>query len=108
MVDNTDYAERKIKDFKYAYKVAMNPFENKAVDEIIDAMFENVGYNSTTVNINISGWNMSNISSISSLFDGTGYYASTVDIIIPRTNGNGVNNTPSSFVEYSHITLSVV
>ena len=43
MVDNTDYAERKIKDFKYAYKVAMNPFENKAVDEIIDAMFENVG-----------------------------------------------------------------
>lgn len=43
MVDNTDYAARKIKDFKYAYKVAMNPFENKAVDEIIDAMFENVG-----------------------------------------------------------------
>ena len=43
MVDNTDYAAQKIKDFKYAYKVAMNPFENKAVDEIIDAMFENVG-----------------------------------------------------------------
>ena len=43
MVDNTDYAARKIKDFKYAYKVAMNPFENKAVDEIIDAMFDNVG-----------------------------------------------------------------
>ena len=43
MVDNTDYASQKIKDFKYAYKVAMNPFENKAVDEIIDAMFDNVG-----------------------------------------------------------------
>ncbi len=42
MVDNTDYASQKIKDFKYAYKVAMNPFLNNAVDEIIDAMFENV------------------------------------------------------------------
>ena len=43
MVDNTDYASQKIKDFKYAYKVALNPFTNKAIDEIIDAMFENVG-----------------------------------------------------------------
>jgi len=42
LVDNTDYAALKINYFKYAYKVAMNPFENKAVDEVIDAMFENV------------------------------------------------------------------
>lgn len=42
MVDNTDYASQKINDFKQAYKVAMNPFENKAVDDVIDSLFENV------------------------------------------------------------------
>ena len=42
MVDNTDYVSQKIKDFNYAYKVAMNPYANKAIDGIIDSLFENV------------------------------------------------------------------
>ena len=42
MVDDTNYASQKIKDFNYAYKVAMNPYANKAIDGIIDSLFENV------------------------------------------------------------------
>lgn len=57
-------------------------------------MFSNTGNYSDYVNINIRGFNMSNVTDVSRMF---GAYPNsrfrTWKVTIPRTNGNSIENT---------------
>ena len=56
------------------------------------SMFRYAGYSATDFNLNLSNWNTSQVSTMSNMFSYAGRNATTFLITIPLTNGNGINN----------------
>ena len=59
------------------------------------SLFYDVGYNSSSINIDISNWNTSKVENMDNMFSSMGYSATTWNVVIPKTNGNGLQNTPT-------------
>ena len=55
-------------------------------------MFSYAGYSASAFNLNLSDWNTSQVTDMSSMFLYAGGSATTFSITIPKTNGNGINN----------------
>ena len=56
-------------------------------------MFYCAGQNSTTFNLNLSNWNTSSVTNMSSMFNAVGYKATSWSVTIPKTTGSLTNTT---------------